>query len=890
MDKIEIKDLFRNTLLCLYVATATASLSACGGSSGGSSDTTAEPTPAPVPPATDPVDPVDPAPPATDPDTTAINLQVIDGYLKDAEVFADLNRNFTLDEGEPADKTDEKGLVTLHIPNSYIAGNEPIKVISQSKPGDINTVLGKQKELTRNVVMTSNVYPGGDTDQSEPSRITPFTTLADASISSSEPAPSYDEYKNRIQDVAESIGADLDTALSDYNNTNEINEKSVATLTAGELIVRANLLPQTLEETKVRTDLDSYSEETIKESLNQYQTIVEETRNIPVIEHPDVDSMMNQVVANIEAKQGILGKSFRSLASGAADEWRCGVTKSNNVYCWGNNSWGTLGDPDIYPKDENGNPVTDGTKVKGNFSAKPVAVKIKQGDKFVPLTNIKNVAMGNIHACAVSYTGEVYCWGGNYKGQLGVIPNDQEISAENGNEVFLYAQKVLKGQQKNDNSEYLSHVDYLQLGQNNSCALTMDGEVYCWGLNSSYELGADYGDIREGGMEHRKDITNHSGEITLKDWMRIVQVPVKVPFPETVKRVNFLSSGLWAHCALVENQDPTDRYNMYCWGSDRAGTISHNYKKYKEDFEANFQGKHLKANEKNTYTMKDYWNWYLYEPEGDWHPLYGQPVTQIKSYYLSSTNEIIVNNSEELDAFRNECFEKPDCSIESEELTPCNTWKITYKAKIEGSDFPMTDLTFISLTEFDGKVYFTTKNKPGKLYGTWGGEYWDTGLPEEVTDIRKIYSNVEEDTNCLLLGPENREQVYCQGRNEKRLLGNGSLEKISWGSGFVLDSNYDANSNQVNRIRNVKSLSMNKRSVCATVADDASNPHKASLYCWGSSIFGQMGFNNGHDGDVSYNDTVLEWSNNSSNNIYFDNENRLEAKPRKVEEIEIDLK
>ena len=71
MDKIEIKDLFRKTLLCLYVATATASLSACGGSSGGSSDTTAEPTPAPVPP-------------ATDPDTTAINLQVIDGYLKDS--------------------------------------------------------------------------------------------------------------------------------------------------------------------------------------------------------------------------------------------------------------------------------------------------------------------------------------------------------------------------------------------------------------------------------------------------------------------------------------------------------------------------------------------------------------------------------------------------------------------------------------------------------------------------------------------------------------------------------------------------------------------------------------------------------------------------------------
>ncbi|MGN1356746.1 MAG: RCC1 domain-containing protein [Succinivibrionaceae bacterium] len=825
----------------------------------------------------------DPTPsPAPAEETTAVNLQVIDGYLKDAEVFADLNRNFVQDDNEPSAMTDENGLATLNIPKDKLRDLTSIKIISKSKKGSTNTILGKQKTLDQDLVMTSNVYLE-NLNSAEPSRITPFTTLADSSITS-QPA-SYDEYKNQIKKVSESIGVDIDVALSDYNNKDNLKKEHIAALTAGELIVRSNLLPQSLEETKNRTELQNYSDEMITGSLEQYKEIVEDSKKIEISEGSDVSTVIDKVVENIESTQETLSKSLRNIASGAADEWRCGVTKSNNVYCWGNNSWGTLGDPYIYPIDESGKPVTDGRKVKGNFSAKPVAVKIKQGDEFVLLTNIKNVAMGNIHACAVSYTGEVYCWGGNYKGQLGVIPNDQEISAENGNEVFLYAQKVLKGQQKNDNSEYLSNVDYLQLGQNHSCALTKDGEVYCWGLNSSYELGADYGDIREGGMEHRKDITNHSGEITLKDWMKIVQVPVKLPFPESVKRVNFLSSGLWAHCALVENKDPTDRYNMYCWGSDRAGTISHNYKKYKEDFEANFQGKHLKANEENTYTMKDYWNWYLYEPEGDWHPLYGQPVTQIKSYYLPSGNTIIVNNSEVV-AFENGCFEKPDCFIEYKERLSYDTWRIRYREKLEGSDFPMTDLTFVSLTEFDGKVYFTTKNKPGKLYGTWGGEYWDTGLPEEVTDIRKIYSNVEEDTNCLLLGPENGEQVYCQGRNEKRLLGNGSLEKISWGYGFVLDSNYDANSNQVNRIRNVKSLSMNKRSVCATVADDDSNPYKTSLYCWGSSIFGQMGFDNNQDNDVSYYDMSLEWKNGSSDNKYIDDQLRIEAKPRKIQEME----
>lgn len=82
-------------------------------------------------------------------------------------------------------------------------------------------------------------------------------------------------------------------------------------------------------------------------------------------------------------------------------------------YCRGNNSWDNPGDPEVYPRDKIIIPVVDGAQVKGNFSARPVAVKVMKGGVPVILSDIKNVALGNRHACAVTNGGEVYCWGSN---------------------------------------------------------------------------------------------------------------------------------------------------------------------------------------------------------------------------------------------------------------------------------------------------------------------------------------------------------------------------------------------------------------------------------------------------------------------------------------------
>jgi len=97
-----------------------------------------------------------------------------------------------------------------------------------------------------------------------------------------------------------------------------------------------------------------------------------------------------------------LGSSSPFLVSGnllftqlAAGDWHtCGLTSSGTAYCWGDNSYGQLGDPAV------GWWFAEPTPVYGNLA-------------FTAL------AAGGEHTCGLRQQGDVYCWGWNDSGQLG---------------------------------------------------------------------------------------------------------------------------------------------------------------------------------------------------------------------------------------------------------------------------------------------------------------------------------------------------------------------------------------------------------------------------------------------------------------------------------------
>ncbi len=139
------------------------------------------------------------------------------------------------------------------------------------------------------------------------------------------------------------------------------------------------------------------------------------------------------------------------------------LDSTGRVWAWGQNNKGQLG---------------NGT-LEDSVTKQPVLIakmgKDKYGNETVidenQLTNVKQIAVGEYHAAALTDNNEVYVWGYNYFGQTG---NDS-IRKE------LYAQKVsgLEGKQ----------VKQIVTGANFTLALTTSGELFGLGDSANGQLG-----------------------------------------------------------------------------------------------------------------------------------------------------------------------------------------------------------------------------------------------------------------------------------------------------------------------------------------------------------------------------------------------------------------
>ena len=150
---------------------------------------------------------------------------------------------------------------------------------------------------------------------------------------------------------------------------------------------------------------------------------------------------------------GVLaGKTLVEVSSGEGHT--CALSSQDQVFCWGyNGPGGVLGDG-----------TTTNTLV-------PVAV-----DTSGALAGqvVKQVAAGPFFSCAATSRGQAVCWGTNYYGRLGLgTDNDSRVPAA------VDASGVLAGKT----------VTQVDTGYYHACAVTSDGQVACWGSNSSGQLG-----------------------------------------------------------------------------------------------------------------------------------------------------------------------------------------------------------------------------------------------------------------------------------------------------------------------------------------------------------------------------------------------------------------
>ncbi|OFZ26582.1 MAG: hypothetical protein A2381_12705 [Bdellovibrionales bacterium RIFOXYB1_FULL_37_110] len=87
------------------------------------------------------------------------------------------------------------------------------------------------------------------------------------------------------------------------------------------------------------------------------------------------------------------------------------------------------------------------------------------------INNIKQIAVGKYFSCALTTSGNVYCWGDNVYGQLGINSSDT---------YRLYASLL--------DAAILSDVEAIYAGAEHACAV-QKGDLYCWGRNNQGQLG-----------------------------------------------------------------------------------------------------------------------------------------------------------------------------------------------------------------------------------------------------------------------------------------------------------------------------------------------------------------------------------------------------------------
>ncbi len=144
----------------------------------------------------------------------------------------------------------------------------------------------------------------------------------------------------------------------------------------------------------------------------------------------------------------VIGLSGGAQDVTAGNGYTCAVTMTNGVKCWGNNSFGQLGDGSQFNR-------TTPVDVVGLTSGVQAIVA---GGSYVYYT------------CALTKIGGVKCWGSNEFGQLG-----------DGTQTEHHTPVDVTG--------LSSGVQAIAAGYENTCALTMTNGVKCWGDNEFGQLG-----------------------------------------------------------------------------------------------------------------------------------------------------------------------------------------------------------------------------------------------------------------------------------------------------------------------------------------------------------------------------------------------------------------
>jgi alpha-tubulin suppressor-like RCC1 family protein len=191
-------------------------------------------------------------------------------------------------------------------------------------------------------------------------------------------------------------------------------------------------------------------------------------------------------------------EKVKQIACGAA--YTMTLTQSGEIYTWGLNEFQQLGFAD---------------EINRNIPERLLFLPEEE--------KIKQIICGNSHSIALTYSNEIYSWGFNYFGQLGLGQNISQSTPQKLGFPFQ-GEKVKE----------------IVGGKSHTIALTHLNEVYVWGNNSKGQLGLDH-NIRQ-------------------------YTPCKLNFPDSVGIKQVMCTGDYSMAITYLNE-------VYVWEDNQYGQL-----------------------------------------------------------------------------------------------------------------------------------------------------------------------------------------------------------------------------------------------------------------------------------------------------------------------------
>lgn len=241
------------------------------------------------------------------------------------------------------------------------------------------------------------------------------------------------------------------------------------------------------------------------------------------------------------------------VATSGGDSYMCLLDSLGEVYCWGDNSFGQLGGPDL------------------EYSPTPRPIHLPE--------RVAQLSTGANHVCAIGASGNLYCWGDNSEGQLGMgdAPTSDEPTPEvNGRELTPVGE-----------GPWIS----VSAGEAHTCGVRSDGTLFCWGRNTAHQASsasdAQLNSPRLVNSEHswRQVNAGHSHSCGLRTdgtlwcWGSNTSddsgYPLGVESPSQLLDPTPIGDGhyrtlttQWAHaCAISYTGE------LWCWGRNEEGQL-----------------------------------------------------------------------------------------------------------------------------------------------------------------------------------------------------------------------------------------------------------------------------------------------------------------------------